>query len=169
MSIFAAPTRQLPARWPHAGRHADGRAFGRTCERGQRGVLQPNPNAVTHCGADRAAPRSQRRKFTLSGNGRVVCCSCVSQLVGVNTRYTGLGRCARAVGALHSSHELCTPARSRIQRRRCLTSTGRSVRTPKTAAKPSTSGLWPISGHVERLVGSVSGFRLPSPTPKVVP
>ena len=98
-----------------------------------------------------------------------LCCSCVSQLVGVNTRYTGLGRCARAIGALHSSHELCTPARSRIQRRRCLTSTGRSVRTPKTAAKPSTSGLWPISGHVERLVGSVSGFRLPSPTPKVVP
>ena len=40
-----------------------------------------------------------------------MCVAHVFQLVGVNTRYTGLGCCARAVGALHSSHELCTPAR----------------------------------------------------------
>ena len=48
-------------------------------------------------------------------------------------------RCARPVGVLRSPLDACTPARSRIQRRRFLTSTGRSVRTPKTAAKPRSA------------------------------
>jgi hypothetical protein len=167
MSIFRRSHRQLPARWPHAGRHADGRAFGRTCERGQRGVLQPNPNAVTHCGADRAAPRSQRRKFTLSGNGRVVCCSCVSQLVGVNTRYTGLGRCARAIGVLHSSHARCTPEASQIARWRSSTSGGPAAPTAKIGSRPCSIAFGLTSAGCARLVQSVHKFvaRIRTPDP----
>ena len=133
------------------------------------GDSTPHGAETDHTSSCKSVPLPPSTKTSIAVAFSYTCCSCVSQLVGVNTRYTGLGRCARAVGALHSSHELCTPARSRIQRRRCLTSTGRSVRTPKTAAKPSTSGLWPISGHVERLVRSVSGLRIPPPTPEVVP
>ena len=72
-----------------------------------------------------------------------LCCSCVSQLVGVNTRYTGLGRCARAVGALHSSHARCTPEATQIARWRSTTSGDSFLRysflSRTTCGRPATT------------------------------
>jgi hypothetical protein len=115
----------------------------------------------------RGSPRSQRRKFTLSGNGRVVCCSCVSQLVGVNTRYTGLGRCARAIGVLHSSHARCTPEASQIARWRSSTSGGPAAPTAKIGSRPCSIAFGLTSAGCARLVQSVHKFvaRIRTPDP----
>ena len=76
--------------------------------------------------------------------------------------YADVRRCTRPVGVLRSPLDACTPARSRIQRRRFLTSTGRSVLTPKTAAKPSTSQR--TLAH-QRSCGTPCGIRECVPTP----
>ena len=96
-----------------------------------------------------------------------VCCSCVSQLVGVNTRYTGLGRCARAVGALHSSHARCTPEASQIARWRSSTSGGPAAPTAKIGSRPCSIAFGLISAGCARLVQSVHKFvaRIRTPDP----
>ena len=94
----------------------------------------------------------------------------VSHLLGDKMFCTGFRRCARPVRALRPPPVRCTPYASQIQRRRCSTSTGRSVSPQSLPPSPPPADLCVVPATdgfgIIRVVGSESGRYHPPLTPE---
>ena len=154
-----------PGGHPRASRRNGGsRGAGESCW--GRGVLTGESEPLSHRATDTRTGRAQRSKLDLSVDGGPVSCPCVSHLLGDKTFCTGIRRCARPVRALRPPPVRCTPYASQIPRRRCSTSTGRSVSPQRLPPSPPPADLCPPPMDLVRVVGSESGRYHPPLTPE---
>ena len=109
--------------------------FGWAEQSAMDGTVASTSSPLISCGRGNLESVSWARSegACLSVTLRLLMCFTV---IGVNTRCTVIGRCARAVGALHSSHDWCTPEPSQIARRRILTSGGPPAPTANIGSRP---------------------------------
>ena len=109
---------------------------------------------------------TEQRTSMIAGKGTNGILPCVSHLLGDKTFCTGIRRCARPVRALRPPPVRCTPYASQIPRRRCSTSTGRSVSPQRLPPSPPPADLCPPPMDLVRVVGSESGRYHPPLTPE---